>query len=149
MAFAERCYNCARGVGTFIGGSVKALTSVGQALRERLERLRPLSSIEKIRAVVIEELRRFMGKEPGLTSAALEERLQVMAEALLALQDRINELGTRGPISEAAMLEAMGSVKAAGSLTNNERAILLNVFRQNVALQKPQRVDDAVDQGIT
>jgi len=86
-----------------------------------------------------------VGEETELTRTKLEERLQIMAQTILALQERINELSARGPISEADMWEAVDSLKAAESLTNDERAVLVRVFRQNVALQKPELVGAATD----
>jgi len=132
-------------MGRFIGGSLKALASVRKALRKSVGKLRPQSSREKIRAIVTEELIHLVGKETELTRRRLEERLQVMTQTILALQERINELSARGPISEADMWEAVGSLEAAESLTDDERAILVNVFRQNIALQKPKLVGVAID----
>jgi len=43
------------------------------------------------------------------------------------------------------MWEAVGSLEAAESLTDDERAILVNVFRQNIQLQKPKLVDIAIN----
>jgi len=132
-------------MGKFVGGSFSVLASARKALRELVEKLRPQSSKERIRSIVTEELIRLVGKETELTRTKLEERLQVMAETILALQERINELSARGPISEADMWEAVDSLKAAESLTNDERAVLVKVFRQNVALQKPELVGAAID----
>ena len=137
--------NFARGTGTLIGASLQALASVRKALRKSVGKLRPQSSREKIRAIVTEELIHLVGKETELTRRRLEERLQVMTQTILALQERINELSARGPISEADMWEAVGSLEAAESLTDDERAILVNVFRQNIALQKPKLVGVAID----
>jgi hypothetical protein len=137
--------NFACGMGKFIGGSLKALASIRKAVRKSAGKLRPQSSREKIRAIVTEELIHLVGKETELTQRKLEERLQVMTQTILALQERINELSARGPISEADMWEAVGSVEAAEFLTDDERAILVNVFRQNIALQKPKLVGVAID----
>jgi len=142
--FIDACRNFACGTGEFVGGSHNALASARKALRKSVEKLRPQSSKERIRSIVTEELIRLVGKETELTRTKLEERLQVMAEAILALQERIDELSAHGPISEADMWKAMGSLKAAEPLTNDERSVLVNVFRQNIALQKPGLVDAAV-----
>lgn len=149
MSFTNVCRNCACGMGKFVGTGLNVLTSARKTLRRPVERLRPLSSREKIRSVVIEELTRLVGKEIELTGAKLEERLQVMAETILALQEKISELSAHGPITEADMWEVMCSLEAAESLTNDERAILVNVFRQNIALQKPELVGAAVDESIS
>jgi hypothetical protein len=145
MSFTNVCRNFACGMGKFIGGSLNILASVPKALRKSVAKLRPQSSRERIRSIVTEELIRLVGKETELTRTKLEERLQVMAETILALQERINELSARSPISEADMWEAVGSLEAAESLTDDERAILVNVFRQNIELQKPKLVDIAIN----
>ena len=149
MSFTNVCRNFASGLGKSVGTSLNVLTSTRKAPRKLAEKLRPLSSREKIRSVVIEELTRLVGKKIELTGAKLEERLQVMAETILALQEKINELSAHGPVSEADMWEAVHSLEAAGSLTNEERVILVNVFRQNIALQKPELVGAAVDESIS
>ena len=132
-------------MGKFIGGSLNVLAWPRKVLRKSAGKLRPQSSREKIRAIVTEELIRLVGGETELTRTKLEERLQIMAETILALQERINELSARGPVSEADMREAVDSLKAAESLTNDERVVLVKVFRQNVALQKPELVGAAID----
>lgn len=149
MSFTNVCRNFASGLGKSVGTSLNVLTSTRKAPRKLAEKLRPLSSREKIRSIVIEELTRLVGKKIELTGTKLEERLQVMAETILALQEKISELSTYGPITEADMWEVMCSLEAAESLTNDERAILVNVFRQNIALQKPELVGAAVDESIS
>ena len=144
MSFTDACRNFACGMGKFFGATRNTLGWPQKALRKSVGKLRSQSSREKIRAIVTEELIHLVGKETELTRTKLEERLQVMAETILALQERINELTARGPISEADMWEAVGSLEAAESLTDDERAILVNVFKHNIALQKPKLVDDAL-----
>ncbi len=143
----------ARGVGRSIGasyriltgGTSKIITLFSRATKRSTQKGQSLTVREQIRSVVIEELTRLVGKEIELTGTKLEGRLQVMAETILALQDKISRLGARGPITEANIWEAVRSLEAAESLTNAERAILVNVFRQNIALQKPELVGAAID----
>jgi predicted nucleic acid-binding Zn-ribbon protein len=59
------------------------------------------------------------------------------------LQTQIDELSARGPVDESNMLEATDSVEAATSITDDEQAVLENVFRQNVVLQRPKYGDTA------
>lgn len=150
MGFANFSRNFASGLGKFVGASHNILVGVikvpRNALRKSAARLRPQSSRERIRSIVTEELSRLIGKQTEFTGAELQERLQVMAETILALQERLDELAARGPISEADMFKVMGSLKAAASLTDDERAILANVFRQNIAIQKPELIDTAMAQ---
>lgn len=145
MSFTDVCRNFACGMGKFIGGSINVLAWPRKALRESIKKPQPLPLRETIRAIVTEELIRLVGKETKLTRIKLEERLQIMAETILALQERINELSARGPVSEADMWEAVDSLKAAEALTNDERVVLVKVFRQNVALQKPELVGDTIN----
>jgi len=147
MDFTSVCYDFVRGMGECIGGASRALASARETLRESAKKLRPRFSRERIRSIISEELTRLLGKEAELRGAELEERLQAMAEAILALQERINELSARGPVSAADMWKEIGSLEAAAPLTNSERSILVNVLRQNIALQKPELADTAVDDG--
>ena len=132
-----------QGVGKLVGGTRKVLFWPGSTLGKAIEKLRFVFPSAKIRAIVTEELMRFMAqKEP--TEEKLEHRLKIMAETILALQERLDEMVTHGHVSETDMLEAMDSIKTADSLTNDERTVLVNVFRQNIALQKPKLVETAV-----
>ena len=131
-------------VGKLVGGTRKVLSWPGNTLRRALERLRSVFPSAKIRAIVAEELMRFMAeKEPA--EEKFEQRLKIMAETILALQERLDEMATHGRISEADMLEALDSLKTAESLTNDEKIVLVNVFRQNIAIQKPELVGVEVD----
>ncbi|MCJ7603496.1 MAG: hypothetical protein MUO63_18600 [Desulfobulbaceae bacterium] len=107
-------------------------------------KLRPLSSRNKIRTIVIEELARSQGTGQRITLAELEERLQLLADTIEAIQKRIMELSGRGLGREALVSAAMASVKNVSLLNEEERVILTNIFRQNVAIQKPELVDNAV-----
>jgi len=135
MSLTEACSNLLYGIGRFVGESSKAFTSARKALRESKEKLRSLSSRERIRHIV-EELTRLGGKGIDFTTTELKERLQVMGEIILALQKKIDGLSARGSVGEADMWKAVGSMKAAESLTDDERAVLVSVFRRNMALQK-------------
>ncbi len=139
-------WGLARSVGRFIGAGSKILTRSSRAGKRPTGQEESSWTREKIRAIVIDELTRLMVREAKLTGTALEEHLQVMAETILGLQEKINELSARGPVSETDMWEAMSSLKSAESLTDDERAILVTVFRQNIAIQKPDLIDTAVVQ---
>jgi PAS domain S-box-containing protein len=70
------------------------------------------------------------------------EYFKQQADAIKAagerLQAQIDELSARGSVDESDMLKATGSVEAATSITDDEQAVLENVFRQNVVLQRPK-----------
>ena len=73
----------------------------------------------------------------------LKQQTDELKTASERLQGLINEMRARGPFSQAAVSEATGSRKTIASL-------LVDVFRQNIALQKPELDDDAaVDEGTT
>ncbi len=131
-------------MGKFIGGGFYVLVSVRKALGESMGKLRPLSSKKKIRTIVIEELARSQGAEQRITLAELEERLRLMADTIEAIQKRILELSGRGLEHEALVSAAMASVENVSLLNEEERVILTNIFRQNVAIQKPELVDNVV-----
>jgi hypothetical protein len=131
-------------MGKFIGGSFSALVSFQKALRELMGRLRPLPSRRKIRTIVLEELARSQGAEQRITLAELEERLRLMADTIEAIQKKILELSGHGLEREALVSAAMASVENVSLLNDEERTILTNIFRQNVAIQKPELVDSAV-----
>jgi hypothetical protein len=144
VSFTNICRNFACGMGKFVGGSFGALVSVRKALRELMGKLRPLSSKKKIRTIVIEELARSQGTEQRITLAELEERLRLMADTIEAIQKKFLELSGRGLEREALVSAAMASVENVSLLNDEERAILTNIFRQNVAIQKPELVNNAV-----
>ena len=122
------------GVGKLVGGTRRVLSWPGSALS---------GSAEKLRSIfVTEELTRLDGAERlDEENQKLKQRLKVMAETIAALQERLNEMVAGGHISQTDMLEAMDSIKTADPLNNDERTVLVNVFRQNIALQKPKLVD--------
>ena len=132
------------GVGKLVGGTRKVLSWPGSTLGKAIEKLRSVFPSAKVRTIVTEELTRLMSAE-GLVEEKLEQRLKVMSETILALRERLDEMVASGHISQTDMLEAMDSLKAADSLTNDERTLLVNVFRQNIALQKPELVNAAID----
>lgn len=133
-----------RGVGKLVWGTRTILSWPGNTLGIAIEKLRSVFPGSNVRNIVTEELIRLMGSE-GLVEENLEKRLQVMAETIVALQKRIDELVARGHISETDVLDAMDSLETARSLSNDEKAVLVNVFRQNIALQKPELVGTAID----
>lgn len=144
MSFVDISRGFGRGVGQFVGTTRRVLSWPGSALKKTKERLYLVSSSARVRAIVTEELIRLIDQEE-LLEAKLEQRLQVIAETVLALQKRLDELNVRDSISQADILDAMSSLKAADSLTNDERVLLANVFRENVALQKPELVGTATE----
>lgn len=142
MALTDLCHDFVDGLGILAGGSLGILTSIPGLLRKSARKLRPSSSRERMRSVVAEELACFLGRKTELTTAKLEERLRVIAEAILAFQEKLNELSVHGPVSEADIEGALTSLEIAESLTDEEEAMLESIFRQNIALQKPEFVSE-------
>ncbi len=131
-------------IGKLVGITRKVLSWPCGAFSKVIEKLRSIFPGARVRVIVTEELIRLLGAE-GLAGEKLEQRLQVMTETILALQERLDELVARGHINETDLLDAMDSLKAAESLTSDERAVLVNVFRQNIALQRPELVGVDID----
>lgn len=130
--------------GKVVGAGARGVASIGKGVRASagLFRLRPMR--DKIRSVVIEELTRWMGGDAELARSGLGDRLQAMAETLIALQKRVGELSARGRLRSADLTREIAMLEAAAPLTNDERAVLVSVFRQNIALQKPELTDGPV-----
>jgi hypothetical protein len=143
MGLSDISRGFGHGVGKLVGGTRKVLSLPGSALSKAIEKLRSIFPSAKVRTVVAEELTRLMEAE-GLAEEKLEQRFKVMAETILALQKKLDEMVASGHVSQTDMLEAMDSIKTAEALTNDERGVLVNVFRQNIALQKPELVNTAV-----
>jgi hypothetical protein len=144
MGFTKVCRNFACGIGRFIGGSFSIFISVRKTLGGSVGRLRPLSSRKKIRTIVLEELARSQSTDQRITLAELEERLRLMADTIEAIQKRILELSGRGLEHEALVSAAMASVENVSLLNEEERVILTTIFRQNVAIQKPELIDNVM-----
>ena len=51
----------------------------------------------------------------------------------------------RGYVGERAISDALASVDVRDALSDEEKSILTNVFRQNVVLQKPEMAGAAAD----
>jgi hypothetical protein len=118
----------------------------GSTLSKAIEKLGSAFPSVKIRTIVLEELARSQGAERGITLAEFEEYLRLMADTIEAIQKRILESGGHGLEREALVSAAMASVGDTSLLNEEERAIPTNIFRQNVAIQKPELVDSAVEQ---
>ena len=132
-------------IGKLITGSpgffVRFSRAIGRRMRGgngRPAKEELLLTREGIRSIITEELTRWPTVAGGTSLSDLEKRLRCMAETIEALQRRLNELSTHGLVSEADVWKEMNSLESAGSLTNDERALLVGVFRRNMALQKPK-----------
>ncbi len=64
------------------------------------------------------------------------------------LQDKIDELNAHSSIAETDVFETTAPHETDVSLSHDED-ILVHVFRENIALQKPERVNDDVDKSIS
>lgn len=144
MGLNDISHSLGHGAGTIVGTTRKVLSWPGSTLSKAVEKLRYIFPGARTRAIVAEELIRLLSAE-GLAEEKLEQRIKVMAETILALQERLDELGVRGHISQTDMLDAVDSIKAADFLTNDERVMLVNVFRQNIAIQRPELVGVDID----
>jgi hypothetical protein len=71
-----------------------------------------------------------------------------MAQTIEALQERIAELSRPGVANRAAFSAAIASMEGASSLSDEEKAILARIFRQNIAIQKPELIDAAAGEAL-
>ena len=145
MSFTDLSRNFACGVGKCIGAGFSVLGFVGRGTLKPFGIFRFKSSHEKIRRIVSEEIMRFLGGQNALKSAGVEQRLQIMAETIEALQNKIAQLNFQGTVNEADVVQAMDSLDASQLLTEDERTMLVSIFRQNIALQKPELIGSAAE----
>lgn len=138
MAFIELCCNWAHRAGKFVGKTscvfaTKDRDEPEELSAEQSERLR-------IRRIVVQEANRLMGTKGAITREEFDERLQHLVTSIVSLQQKIDELRTQGPVTEAALYGAIETVSAAEPLDEEEKAVLASIFRQNVAIQRPELV---------
>jgi len=76
-----------------------------------------------------------------------KQQTNAIKDAGERLRTRINELSVHGPIGESDILKVTDSVKAAASLDYDEKAVLENIFQQNLVLQKP-KLDSAAREDL-
>jgi len=128
------------------------LSAANERLREQIcERERAKDELEQHRDKLEQRLRQ-LSDELTATRAQLqdeitkrkqqEEHLKQQTDAIKSagarLQAQIDELSAGGPVGESDMSKATDSAKAAASLSDDEKTVLENVFRQNIVLQKPK-----------
>lgn len=127
------------------------LTAGNERLREQIrEHERAKDELKRYRDKIERRLRK---QDDELTAATAQlrdeitmrkqqaEHLKRQTDALKAtsaqLQAQIGELSAGGPVGEPDMLKATDLVEAAVSPADDEKALLENVFRHNIELQKP------------
>ena len=134
------------------------LTAGNERLQEQIrEHERAKDELKRHRDKIERRLRKQSGELTAATAQLQDEttkreqqaeRLNRQTDALKAigaqLQSQIDELSDGGPVGEPDMLKAVESVKVAASCTDDETALLENVFRHNIELQMPQH-DGAAD----
>ena len=144
MGLNDISCNLGHVVGKLVGGTRKVLSWPGSTMSKAVEKLRSVFPSAKIRTIVLEELARSQGADQKVILSQLEERLQLMADTIEAIQKRILELSGQGLEHEALVSAAMASVENVSLLNEEERAILTNIFRQNLEIQKPELVDNVI-----
>ncbi len=152
MKFKKNSQGIGHGIGTLVGRTCKVLcwpcSVLRNAMGKRKDKRQSAFPVTKIRAMINEELTRLMGSTERLTAEELEHRFRVMTETMQALQERLDRMVAEGHISETDVLKTMDSLGTADSLTGEEKMVLVHIFRQNVALQKPELVGIASGSGI-
>ena len=128
------------------------LSAANERLREQIgERERAKDELEQHRDKLEQRLKQQSGElttigaqlKDEITKRKKEgEYFKQQTNAIKAageqLRTQIDELSARGTVDESDMLNATDSVKAAAPLPDDEQAVLENVFRQNIVLQKPK-----------
>lgn len=125
-----------RGAGSCIKRSWQSVFSFGS--RQPVQVDQPHDPRQEIREVVLEEIRRLQSQNKRMSLLEMEKRLSVMTKTIVLMQKKLSELSAQGPVSDADMARVIGSIDTEQSLTQGERSMLANVFRQNVVLQKPE-----------
>jgi len=106
MALADVCCKFAHGAGQFIGKSRNLLSSTRKALQESSGQL-SAKCAEKIRTAMTERMARWLYKKAGSVLAKLGQRLQVVTEAMVAIQQKIDRSNMHIPVSQAFVVESV------------------------------------------
>lgn len=78
----------------------------------------------------------------------IKKQVDKLRDVNTQLQDKINELNAHSRIHEADVFEITAPHEAAVLLSHDEE-VLVNIFRENVALQQPESANDNVDKSIS
>jgi len=144
-------YKTMRSLGSMVGASCSMAKKTGSSIKRGWQFMvsfgspRPARSgppddpRQEIRDVVLEEIRRLQSQSKRMSLLEMEKRLSVMTKTIVLMQKKLNELSAQGPVSDADMVRVIGSIDPEQSLTQGERSMLANVFRQNIVLQKPEK----------
>jgi len=138
------------------------LTAENKQLRGQIRKHERSKDELKLHCDKLEQLIKQQGDELTMVTAQLRdettkrlqqtERLKQKTDELKAagaqLQAQIDELSAGDTGSEADLSEATDSVEAVVSSTDNEKAVLENIFRHNIELQKSQIDDGADDESV-
>ena len=138
MGFADICNNVANHMGFFAGKSHNVFSSVQKKLKEST------NLPEKIRNAMFEKLSRTLYKQAEFMMTKLSERMEVIDEVARPFYEKIMALSARGPVSESQLWEAMNSIEAAKNLSEEEKALLVNIFGTIIGSAKSKYVDAVV-----
>jgi len=132
MGFNDISCSAGQNMGKLAGGTRSVLSWPANTMSSVIEKLSSVFPSPKIRAIVGKGLMCFIAQKES-TEEKLEHRLKIMADTILALRERLDEMVTHDRIKETDTLEVLDSLKTAEPLTNNERMVPENIFRQNIA----------------
>ncbi|MBF0254298.1 MAG: hypothetical protein HQL11_04155 [Candidatus Omnitrophica bacterium] len=147
-------------VGQLLAGGAQTIVSLPKRFEFGRKQSRPAKSAEPSEATTLasssatadtsipsgheayEELLELLRDERART-ARLEDRLSAMTESIMTIQARLGELSARGTLNPQSAYAAIQSVSAAERLGEDEQTLLANIFRQNLAIQKPELASNA------
>jgi len=138
VGFGDFCCNVAHHLGEFAGESRNVFSSAQKRLKESTD------LPEKIRNAMFKKLSRMLYKQAEFMMTRLSDRMEVIDEVARPFYEKINALSARGPVSEAKLWEAMNSIEAAKNLSEEERALLVNIFGTILGSAKSKYVDAAI-----
>ena len=133
-----------RTLGVITGQARRQLGGLLDTFRQAKSRLGvSLLTRDDIRKIVSEEVPRANAEQTEFSLQEHERRLKAMAEALLALQEKVAELQSSGRLNARTMSQTVSQIQHDEHFSADERNILATILQQNIALQKPERNLDA------
>ena len=144
MSFEEIICDVANYMGRLAGQSRNVLLSARKKLEDSKQALNPKNLPEKIRNAVFEKLSRTLYKQAEFMMGKVSERMEAIDEVARPFYEKVNALSARGPVSEAKLWGALNSIEAAKNLSEEEKALLVNLFGTIFGSAKSKHVEAVV-----
>ena len=144
MSFEEVFCDVANYMGRLAGQSRNVLLSAQKKLKNSTQTLNPKNLPQKMRNAVFEKLSRTLYKQAEFMMGKVSERMEAIDEVARPFYEKVNALSARGPVSEANLWRALNSIEAAKNLSEEEKALLVNLFGTIFGSAKSKYVDAVV-----